>query len=125
MHHRALQDDGRTLMIDPRLFIGGERKASTSGEVVDDVNPATGVAFARVHWASAEDIDRAISAAHAAFETWGRTLPGERERDALVKLLIEEAGSTFGKAMMEIHLMLDVLRSAAGECRRVFGETMP
>ena len=46
-------------------------------------------------------------------------------RDEVVDLLIDEAGSTFGKAHMEVSIVAGILRSAAGECRRVMGQTIP
>ena len=46
-------------------------------------------------------------------------------RDEVVDLLIEEAGSTFGKAHLEVSVVTGILRSAAGECRRIMGQTIP
>ena len=50
-------------------WIGGERshEASRYGEVTD---PATGAVTRRVAFASAADVDRAVGAATAGFETW-------------------------------------------------------
>ena len=121
-----------------KLFIDGEWAASSSGTILDDINPATGDVFGRVHQASADDLERAIAAAYRARESWGNTLASEREAillraaDVLEKripevadVLIDEAGSTFGKAMFEASFVVNLLRSAAGECRRITGETMP
>jgi len=121
-----------------KLFIDGEWVASSSGKIVDDLNPATGDVYARVHQASKEDIDKAIAAAYRAKDDWGNTLAGQREAillkaaDVLASripeiadVLIDEAGCSFGKAMFEATFVVTLLRSAAGECRRIFGETMP
>ena len=121
-----------------RLFIGGEWVAATDGTLEDDIDPATGAVIARVHQAGREDVLAACAAAHAAAGTWGATLAAEREgillKAAAVlegripeisRVLIEEAGSTFGKSMFEASFVVNLLRSAAGECRRIFGETMP
>ena len=43
-----------------KLFINGEWKESASGEVVEDINPANGEAFAKIHQPSDEDIDAAV-----------------------------------------------------------------
>ncbi|MFJ4652471.1 aldehyde dehydrogenase family protein [Nocardia sp. NPDC088792] len=43
-------------------------------------DPATGEHLADVASCDAADVDRAVSAAAAAFESWGRTLPEERSR---------------------------------------------
>lgn len=121
-----------------KLFIGGEWVASSTGTIVDDMNPATGKVYARVHQASQADIDKAIAAAYAARVAWGNSLAKEREAilikaaDVLAsripevaEVLIDEAGSGFGKAMFEASFVVNLLRSAAGECRRINGETMP
>ena len=121
-----------------RLFIGGEWVAAADGTVEDDVNPATGAVFARVHQAGKGDTEKACAAAAEAAPSWGATLARDRERillkaaDILEEripeisgILIDEAGSTFGKSMFEASFVVNLLRSAAGECRRIFGETMP
>jgi vanillin dehydrogenase len=46
-------------------------------------------------------------------------------RDHVVDLLIDEAGSTFGKVQMEVSLVAGILGSAAGECRPIMGQTIP
>ena len=121
-----------------KLFINGEWVASSTGTLADDMNPATGKVYARVHQASRADVDRAIGAAFAAKEAWGATVPAQREA-ILIKaaalleeriaefadVLIDEGGATFGKAMFETGFVVNLLRSAAGECRRICGETMP
>ena len=121
-----------------KLFIDGEWVESSSGTILDDLNPASGEVFGHVHQAYAEDLERAIAAAYRARESWGSTLANEREAILLraanvlekripevAEVLIDEAGSTFGKAMFEASFVVNLLRSAAGECRRITGETMP
>lgn len=121
-----------------KLFIDGEWTASSTSTLQDDINPATGEVFARIHQASAADLERAIAAADRAFATWGNTLAKEREAILLkaadileqrvpevAEVLMDEAGSVFGKAMFEASFVVNLLRSAAGECRRVVGETIP
>lgn len=121
-----------------KLFIDGEWVASGSGTVANDMNPATGEVFARVHQASRDDIELAIAAAYRAKDAWGNTLANQREAVLLkaatvlesrikemAEVLIDEAGSGFGKAMFEASFVVNLLRSAAGECRRIYGETIP
>jgi acyl-CoA reductase-like NAD-dependent aldehyde dehydrogenase len=121
-----------------KLFIEGKWVRSSRNSVVDDFNPATGAVFARVQQAGPEEVDQAITAAHAASRLWGNSLVAEREmlllrvcdiitrrtpeiRDAL----IEECGSVYGKALWEIDYVTDLLRSAAGDVRHAVGETNP
>jgi aldehyde dehydrogenase (NAD+) len=121
-----------------KLFIGGEWVASSGNTILDDINPATGKVYARVHHASEADVERAIAAAHGARVAWGNSLANQRETILLkaadileqripeiADVLMDEAGSVFGKAMFEASFVVNLLRSAAGECRRITGETMP
>ncbi|RPH60325.1 MAG: aldehyde dehydrogenase family protein, partial [Burkholderiales bacterium] len=59
------------LLIDGQ-FVGGE------GEVERVLNPATGEVLVEVREASFEQINRAVSAAHRAFDGWSETTPMER-----------------------------------------------
>lgn len=81
---------------------------------------------------------QAIDAAYAANETWGRTLAAERElvlqraadvlensQQDVADLLIDEAGSTFGKAQFEVSFTVNMLRAVSGEARRIQGNVMP
>ncbi|HEY5790898.1 MAG TPA: aldehyde dehydrogenase family protein [Gammaproteobacteria bacterium] len=121
-----------------RLFINGEWQEATDGELFEDRNPATGAVYAQVHFGGPGDMQRAVDAAEAARAAWGNTLANQREAILLkaadvlagripeiADVLMDEAGSTFGKAMFESSFVVNLLRSAAGECRRIFGETMP
>jgi acyl-CoA reductase-like NAD-dependent aldehyde dehydrogenase len=121
-----------------KMFIGGEWIASSGNTIIEDTNPATGKVFARVHHASETDVERAIAAAYGARQAWGNSLAKERETVLLkaadileqripeiAEVLMDEAGSVFGKAMFEASFVVNLLRSAAGECRRITGETMP
>lgn len=125
-------------MREHKLFIDGKWVSSSSGSLADDLNPATGAVYARVHQASKDDVEAAIAAAYRAREAWGSTAPAQREGILLkaadlleartpeyADVLIDEGGATFGKAMFEVGFVVNMLRSAAGECRRIFGETMP
>ncbi len=65
-----------------QLFIGGQWVDSATGETFETPNPATGEPLATVASGGAEDIDRAVRAARAAFEDgpWSRMTPSERGR---------------------------------------------
>ena len=66
--------------IDGRAVIGGDRVASASGETFVTINPATGEALAEVAKGGASDVDRAVAAARAAFESgvWSRRDAADR-----------------------------------------------
>ena len=59
-------------------FIGGEWIAPTTGEYRGNVTPVTGEVFCEVAHSSAQDIELALDAAHAAKEDWGQRSPAER-----------------------------------------------
>jgi len=59
-------------------FIGGEFVAPVEGEYFDVITPITGKPYTKAARSGAKDIERALDAAHAAADTWGRTSPTER-----------------------------------------------
>jgi acyl-CoA reductase-like NAD-dependent aldehyde dehydrogenase len=65
-----------------RMLVGGEWLEASHRETFDSIDPYTGRAWARVPQASASDIDAAVVAARAAFESgpWGAMLPAQRAR---------------------------------------------
>ena len=60
------------------VVIDGVRRAGSSDEVIEIVNPADGSVIARGALADARDVDAAVAAAARAFLEWSRTTPGER-----------------------------------------------
>ena len=120
------------------FYINGEWREGSSAEVDNNYNPATGKVCAVVAQASAEDVDEAISAAHAARHGWAKLLVSEREAillkaadliaeraDEIRDIIIEETGSTLLKAPWEVGYAIDCLRSAAAWTRQAHGETFP
>ncbi len=120
------------------LYINGQWRQGSEGAWAEDVNPATGLAFARIAQASAADVDDAIAAAHAARIGWAGMLAGERaalllkcadviasRADEIRDLIIEENGSVFIKAPWEVSYAVDCLRIAAGLVHFVGGDTFP
>src|SRR6516162_2117557 len=61
-------------------FIGGEWKAPIKGRYFTDKSPIDGSTLCEVARSDAEDVDRALDAAHAAKVKWARTSPAERAR---------------------------------------------
>jgi len=59
-------------------YIGGEWVPPVKGEYFENITPITGRAFCEVPRSSAEDVELALDAAHAAKAAWGRTSPAER-----------------------------------------------
>src|SRR5437870_4394386 len=61
-------------------YIGGTVRAASSDRYADVFNPATGAVAGRVALGSAQDVDAAVAAAHAAFPAWSETAPLKRAR---------------------------------------------
>src|SRR5262245_39941465 len=79
----ALDRNVETFIGSPRqMFINGQWADAASGKTFETPNPATGETLARVAEGDAEDVNRAVRAARAAFETgpWSRMTPSERGR---------------------------------------------
>lgn len=54
-------------------FIDGQWTSPVKGQYFENVSPVTGQVFCEVPRSTAEDIERALDAAHTAAEAWGRT----------------------------------------------------
>ncbi|MDG4596552.1 MAG: aldehyde dehydrogenase family protein [Candidatus Contendobacter sp.] len=59
-------------------FIDGQWTSPVKGQYFENVSPVTGQAFCEVPRSTAEDIERALDAAHAAAGAWGRTAVAAR-----------------------------------------------
>jgi len=59
-------------------FIGGQWVAPAKGQYFENITPVTGKVFCEVARSTAEDVERALDAAHAAKAAWGKTSPTER-----------------------------------------------
>lgn len=78
------------------LWINGEWLQASSGATMKTVSPSTGEAVGEVPCAGSEDIDRAVSAARAAFPAWSGKTQMERS-DVLI-----EIGDALKKAAPEM-----------------------
>jgi aldehyde dehydrogenase len=61
-------------------FVGGKWVAPAKEGYFDNISPTTGQVICKIARSQAEDVERAIDAAHAAAESWGRTAVAERAR---------------------------------------------
>lgn len=59
-------------------FIGGEWVPPVRGQYFENISPVNGKPFCEVPRSTAEDIEKALDAAHAAKAAWGRTSVAER-----------------------------------------------
>ena len=59
-------------------FINGQWTPPVKGAYYDNITPINGQAYCQAARSTAEDIELALDAAHAAADAWGRTSAGER-----------------------------------------------
>jgi len=118
-----------------KLLIDGEFIESTTQDWRDVVNPATQEVLARVPFATAEEIDRAVASGQKAFQTWRKTPIGARARiflkyqqlirenmKELAAILTAEQGKTLADAEGDVFRGLEVVEHAAGIGNLQLGE---
>ena len=75
-------------------FIGGKFVPPVKGEYFDNHSPIDGAHISKVARSTKEDIDLALDAAHAAFETWGKSSPTFRAK--VLNQIAEDADPILG-----------------------------
>src|SRR5271167_395989 len=124
-----------------KILINGQWVAAASGKTFPTYNPSTGEVLSQVAEGDKEDINRAVKAARAAFETgpWSRITPSERGRmiwklgDLIEKHLEEFAqlesldnGKPLKVARVaDVPLAADLFRYMAGWATKIEGNTIP
>ena len=122
-----------------KLFVGGEWVGEVSGgETFDVINPATGEAAATLPDGGREETRRAIDAAAAAQEEWGRTTAAHRagilrqavalmheRKERLARVMTLEQGKPLAESRGEIGYAASFLEWFAEEAKRVYGQTVP
>ena len=126
-------------MTTANCFIRGEERPTRDGGTFAVFRPDTGEQIGEAARGMSADIQDAVAAARDGFDIWSNMAAGERERillkaadifeaegkERLENLLIDESGSTITKAGYEIDYTPSLLRTAAGEARRLYGDTFP
>jgi aldehyde dehydrogenase (NAD+) len=123
-----------------RLLIDGQW--TDGAKKFDTINPATGEVLTQVVEASAEAVDRAVSAARKAFEDrsgpWRKMSASERGRliwrladlvethvDELAELeTLDNGKPIFESRYVDMPMVVDVLRYYAGLATKIHGETV-
>jgi aldehyde dehydrogenase (NAD+) len=122
-----------------QLFIGGRWVDSSGDGTIPSVNPSTGKTIAYVAAGTAEDVDRAVAAARAAFTgPYGKLTPADRARIMLHLADLVEAnlaelrtidaldmGKPIAYGPTEAKGAADVLRYFAGWATKIAGQTLP
>ena len=124
-----------------RMLINGQWVDAASGETFATYDPATGDVICDVASGGKKDIDRAVKAARAAFESgpWRNMTPSDRGR-AIWKLadLLEKNLEEFARLesldngkpltvarVADVPLAVDLFRYMAGWATKIHGSTIP
>ena len=102
------------------------------------IEPATGERLTSVEQATADDVDRAVRAAHKAFPSWSKMNPRERGRillrlsalirenaDELARAESRNVGKPIRDSRDEVSLAADCFEYYAGTTNKIFGQTIP
>ena len=121
-----------------KLFLNGEWLDSAAGETFEDINPATLETIGLFQKGSMDDVNHAVDSAEEAFDSWSRTPPPQRakilyraarlleeRKEELARLMTMENGKVLPEARGDVQEAIDMAYYAAGEGRRLFGETTP
>ena len=123
-----------------RMFIDGRWVDAEDGKTFESVNPANGRPWAVFPSATAKDTDRAVKAAHRAFEEgpWAKLTPTERGKllrrlAALMPAASEElgrietidTGKLFKETRWQANRLAESYEFYAGLADKVHGETLP
>jgi alpha-ketoglutaric semialdehyde dehydrogenase len=119
------------------LFVGGNWRKS-EGKRFETRNPATDEVLATFPSATKDDVRDAVHSAKEAFEKWRKTPAprrGEllleaarifrRKKEDLARTVTTEMGKVISEGRGDVQEVIDFYEYAAGEGRRMFGETVP
>lgn len=122
------------------LFIGNRWRPSSTGARFEVINPATEELIAEVAEASAEDVDAAVQAARACFESDAWRSLSARQRGALLyraaELLAERSdemarletlhnGKPLFESKIDVEMTIETLRYYGGWADKITGHTIP
>ena len=118
-------------------YINGQWSSSSSGEIMTNLNPATGDPISEVPMSTADEVHAAVSAAKEAFDEWRRTPPVSRARYLFeLKELLEdnfeelsvvqtmEHGKTIDESRGETRRGIENVEVASGIPSLMMGESL-
>ena len=121
------------------MVIDGKQVLAAEGKLFDVVSPVNGSVVGRAPLGGTEDVDRAVTAARAAFDgewhTWSQTRRGQvlarlaaltRDHlDELAQLETANGGKPISSSRWEIGAVANVMEYYAGAANKLMGETIP
>jgi succinate-semialdehyde dehydrogenase/glutarate-semialdehyde dehydrogenase len=121
-----------------QLFIDGKWVESENGASYEVTNPATGEVVGTAAAATANDVKKAIDAAHRAYPGWAALTARERgdilykayqlmreNEEELARCMTLEQGKPLPEALGEVRYAADFVLWYAEEGKRIYGDTIP
>lgn len=118
--------------------IGFKQREGSDESVLVDTDPYNNDVLAKIKLANQQDVAEAYKAAAEAQIAWGKTLPQERAEvlkkvadlveqrfEELLSWLVQESGSTFGKACVELNSAKNIILESATFPLRAEGYILP
>jgi malonate-semialdehyde dehydrogenase (acetylating)/methylmalonate-semialdehyde dehydrogenase len=119
------------------FYINGQWESAGNRKLAPVTNPATGAEIAQVAYATVEDVDRTVRAAHAAYLKW-RDVPVvdrmqplyrykmllEKNHHELASTLTTENGKTIDDARAEVRRAIQMVEVACGMPSLMMGDSL-
>ncbi|MBV9770282.1 MAG: CoA-acylating methylmalonate-semialdehyde dehydrogenase [Bryobacterales bacterium] len=119
------------------FYINGQWESARNRKLMPVTNPATGAEIAQIPYATAEDVDRAVQLAHAAYLKW-RDVPVvermqplyrykmllEKHANELAATLTAENGKTIDDARAEVRRSIQMVEVACGMPSLMMGDSL-
>lgn len=130
----------RALDVDPaHCLIAGKWTPCASGALLPLINPSDGSNLCEIARGNADDIDRAVAAARAAYDgPWGRATAVERGRilykigvlvleniDAMAQMEALDVGKPLSQARADVVALARYMEFYAGAVDKLHGQTIP
>jgi len=122
-------------LLNYKLFVGGEWIESDSGKTVEVLNPSTEEVIGTVQSGNEKDAQKALEAAEAAQDGWGKTPARKRadllraftkeimaNRDYLAEIICKEQGKLFRDAQFEVDVVCSFIEYACDWARIFEGD---
>jgi succinate-semialdehyde dehydrogenase/glutarate-semialdehyde dehydrogenase len=120
------------------LHIDGKWQPGSAPTTIPVIDPATEELIGHAPVATPDDVDAAVTAAHAAFPSWRSLAPAARarillgaadalarRRDEIAAVISLELGKPFAQSLVEVDTAVGHIRWNAEEGRRTYGRVIP
>jgi malonate-semialdehyde dehydrogenase (acetylating)/methylmalonate-semialdehyde dehydrogenase len=119
------------------FYVNGQWESAGNRKLMPVTNPATGAEIAQVAYATVEDVDRTVQAAHAAYLKW-RDVPVvdrmqplyrykmllEKHHNELASTLTTENGKTIDDSRAEVRRSIQMVEVACGMPSLMMGDSL-